>query len=65
MTPNRGLEKELASVRVAVSSQPSAFSRISRPRELVIANRELILTWNSHDVTSHATLSDWAATIRP
>ncbi len=52
-------------MRVAVSSQPSAFSRISRPRELVIANRELILTWNSHDVTSHATLSDWAATIRP
>jgi hypothetical protein len=51
-------------VRVTVSSQPSALSRISRPRDLVIANRELILTCNSHDVTLHATLSGRAATIR-
>jgi len=52
-------------VRVTVSSQPSALSRISRPQDLVTANRELILICNSHDVTLHATLSDRAVTIRP
>ena len=52
MTPSRGLEKESALVAGQLSALSCQLSVESHVRgNLVIANRELILTWNSHDVT--------------